>query len=115
MEESYYSEIDRYCYTRFMLTCIETVCQMSDKEQRRIGGVVRALYKETSSSGGDCLDIVLVQVGVTVGDFAIGSRERRDRTQRRVLDTTKTEPSKRARAAMMATLVEVGDVTAVDP
>jgi len=104
MNEAYYHEIDRYCYTRFLLTSAETVCQMSDKEQRRIGGIVRGFYK-----GGvpNCLDTVLVPLGITVGDFAVGSRERRDRTQRRVSDTSTSAPSKRARAAMMTTLVEV--------
>jgi len=106
MNDMYYNEIDRYCYTRYLLTCVETVCQMSDKDQRRLGGVVRGLSRSCGPSG--CLDTVLVQQGVTVGEFALGSRERRDRTQRRVNDTSRSLPSKRARDAMLATLVEVG-------
>jgi len=114
MDDSYYQTIDRYCYTRFMLAGVETVCQMSDKDQRRLGCVARALYRnlgaETSMLlGGGILDTVLVPLGLTVGEFALGSRERRDRTQRRVNDTNASLPSKRARAAMLTTLVEVGE------
>lgn len=102
---SYWAQVDRFCYTTFLMSAVETGCQMDDSLHRKHGNTVRRRAQESSSF--PVADVVICSVGITVGEFALGCRERRDRTQRRVSDTRKSAPTKRARAAMMTELVEV--------
>lgn len=88
MNDEYWEKIDRFCYTKHITTVVEYVCRLGERDNRVCVAAMRTLMTENQSMPTSGMDMVIIPTGSTVGEFAIGSRERRDRTQRYANDSS---------------------------